>query len=445
MPIIPLLPILVSVALCLGTGLRAVCGQARPAASKATAAPAGIGADEERALRDLVVIARDPERATEARRAALAALTERVAALRTNDFEPLADVDTWARILADKPRGGPVAVPSSGIVSRPFEGYHFALPRDYDAARAYPLVICLHATGESGLAHIERYWRRPDAPKVIVFAPDWPDESRVRWAASSRLDRTLGIVGDVILDRFNVDRNKIFVDGAGDGGSEAWRLASYVAPLLAGLIVRGGLPADAETETPIEFTNLRHVRTLYFYDDKIHGERFAGWTALREELDNIGKGLDDSFVRVGAALDEEASPAAMAKRIAPFVGATVRDPFPVPITWRVHDNNTRRAYWIRSIDEEYALHGRPASFDAYVDRARNVIEIGSSRIRGLEIQLNDRIVDLSRRLRITVNGKVAFDGMPSRSVARLLRAAQRSGDPHDVFPWGTRIEIDGRR
>lgn len=364
--------------------------------------------------------------------------------------EPLGLVPGWWRVLGDVRAFPPQSALAGRLVSRPFAGYHVQVPRGYRADRPAPLVICLHSSGSrGGRACIERRWGRPDLQQdAIVFAPDWPHgEGEPRWSHRRYLHLTFGVLGDVILNDFNIDRNRVFVDG----GAEAWRLAAGFAHLFAGLIVRGEAPPEqidsggVAGDQPFPFANLKNTDLLYV--------RSAGKSDPLQffELQMWFEENTRRFTTVtlsDPAASAEDGERALDPAIAAFVARTRRNPYPRFIDWTVLERHVSRAYWVRSLDEaEPALEGNPTPprFQVSRDRAANRIEIDAYRIRGLGISLNDAILDLSRPVTITVNGTIVFHGQPQRSLARALRSVARSGDWTDVYPWVTRVEVPVRQ
>jgi len=389
----------------------------------------------------------------EAQRGKLKAVHACVQDLRDQGRDPMKRVFGWWSILRSRQAFPPQDDLKGRLISRSFQGYHLQVPASYDPRRAWPLVICLHpADSMNGRAYIEALWSRPDLREsAIVFAPDWPGKGRPRWSDRRYLKSLIyDMVGDPIFQEFNIDRNRIFLDGAGEGGTEAWKVASSFAYHFAGLIIRGGPPppvqaqADGAAGKPrFRYRDLGNLNVLFFYmlhmwpesEDygafKIAIQGTTRYNVFHEDLDPH---LDVTTLHMAAD--------AMAGPVLHFLKWKWRNPYPRSIDWSVKDPRTRRSYWVKSLDEEDSLDKSDLpNFQAYLDRERNLVEITSHRIRGLEVNLNDVLLDLDRPVTLTVNRRILFHGQPSRSLARLLRAVDRSGDWSDVYPWSVRIDV----
>jgi poly(3-hydroxybutyrate) depolymerase len=390
----------------------------------------------------------------EVERARMERVQRAVEAMRSPEREPLACVESWWNVLRRRRTYEPQDAIRGKLVSRPFRGYHLSVPASYDPEQPTPLVVCLHPSGAmKGRRYIETFWRRPELREsAIVFAPDWPDEEgRPRWSARRYLDLTYRVMGDVIFQQFNIDRNRIFLDGALDGGTEAWILASNYAHLFAGLIIRAGPPPESGSvsaaadvsETVFVFRDLRNLDVLFFNHPGIWDNPVARIALLRNELEENSR----RFRIVEPEGEPPAEPLAgtsdtMDPDVLDFVRTTRRDPYPRFIDWSVKERYLQRVYWVRSLDEEPSFDRRDLpNFQVFLRADENRVEIESHRILGFEVALNDLLLDLSRPVTITVNDRTVFHGRPARSLARIFANVARSGDWTDVFPWVVRVEV----
>ena len=393
----------------------------------------------------------------EEQRQRLTAMSDILATMRGQGRRPLTFVPSWWDVLKGRQS---FAVPErrkGHIVSRPFSGYHLSIPSTYDPTRPCPLVICLHSAREpNGLAYLETYWNTTALRETaILFAPDWPHATPPRWSRRDRLPLTLGVLGDTVFQEFNVDRNRVFLDGAGEGAIDTWQLGSSFAHLFAGLILRTASPTRHDSDSPDEtkrftFGNLKNTGVLLFKSpgdepDFTFDRHHATHELVADELvENTRACRIVELDAVQGDGDERAAPSAkrMARAVVDFLKDTVRDPYPPFVIWTVNDSNARRAYWIESLNEETIWDDpEQPNFQAFLNPQKNRIDIRSHRIRGFEIRLNDSLLDLGRPVSIVVNGSTVFLGQPARSLARLLRSVERSGDWTDVFPWVVRIEV----
>jgi len=112
-------------------------------------------------------------------------------------------------------------------------------PLNYNPDNSYPVVISLHGAGERGydnkkqLVYISDLFldstNRAKYP-CFVFAPQCPPEP-MRWSMCDRFEnpvtlpeeesRTLSLamrVFNVLMDRYSIDRNRIYITGLSQGG-----------------------------------------------------------------------------------------------------------------------------------------------------------------------------------------------------------------------------------
>ncbi len=126
--------------------------------------------------------------------------------------------------------------------------YQVYVPREYDAAKEWPLILSLHGSGESGddgmkptqvgiagsiRFHPERW------PAIAVFPQVRYRES---WAGPS------GRIGmealEATLAEFNIDNSRIYLTGLSLGGSGVWQLACENPDRFAALVPICGFVDD---------------------------------------------------------------------------------------------------------------------------------------------------------------------------------------------------------
>jgi predicted peptidase len=119
--------------------------------------------------------------------------------------------------------------------------YQVYVPRDYDPAREWPVILFLHGAGERGSDGIRQTLiglpdairRAPDRFPAIVVMPQAPADSS--WqrnsarAAMQALDETIAA--------YNTDPARVYLSGLSMGGNGAWYLAWQNADRFAALAV----------------------------------------------------------------------------------------------------------------------------------------------------------------------------------------------------------------
>lgn len=108
--------------------------------------------------------------------------------------------------------------------------YRYYLPAGYDESIAYPLVLFLHGSGESGannfnqvIVHIDGLIEKTESEyPAILVAPQLFQS--VGWSPNQPIDRTDEILARLI-DTLSVDTSRIYVTGLSMGGFGAMEYA----------------------------------------------------------------------------------------------------------------------------------------------------------------------------------------------------------------------------
>jgi len=403
----------------------------------------------------------DPE-SIAALREVQAELEEILARIRGENSEPLSAVRSWSRMFRNdefadyagrigyyKQRKCPFDV---GYGQTCEVVHQVRVPSSYRANRPTPLVLCLHPTTEDdldGVEFIRSFWStRGLRHAAIVVAPEWPDldSSDRTWSDRKALFASLGVLGRGVLPEYNVDLNRIFLDGYADSVGDVWRIAAAMADVFAGVIIRGEMPPAG-----IQLSNLTNTAVLLI---AVPGRgldpdaaralaermRHAGVTVRVAELSE-----PPSSRRLRRAFQEVEEP------VASFIDEVRRNPYPERIDWTIGDTHTRRSFFVHSTGElEAALFSgeaarRAPSYRMTVDRARNGLDFTTHRILGLGIELNDLILDLDKPVSIRVNGEEVYRAKPERKLQSVVESVLSSGDWTRIYPCRISVELPRRQ
>ncbi len=170
------------------------------------------------------------------------------------------NVGTFARVDAQSTVAGEDSVVhgATGFINKTVNvdgraaQYVVYVPRDYDPAKAWPLVLFLHGAGErgnDGLAQSEVGLGRairlaPDRFPCVVVMPQCPKD--IWWdEATDIIAATL----DATLSQYSIDRDRVYLTGLSMGGFGTWQYGARHADTFAALmpICGGGHPEDAGT------------------------------------------------------------------------------------------------------------------------------------------------------------------------------------------------------
>lgn len=126
--------------------------------------------------------------------------------------------------------------------------YLLYLPPGYGTQKkSWPLVLFLHGSGESGNDLSKVKFHGP--PKQVAAGRKFPFILVSPQAPLSGWDlQTLNALIDDLIEKFNVDKDRIYLTGLSMGGYGTWSLASESPDRFAAIapICGGGVPEDAQ-------------------------------------------------------------------------------------------------------------------------------------------------------------------------------------------------------
>jgi hypothetical protein len=121
--------------------------------------------------------------------------------------------------------------------------YQVQLPREYHHGRPFPVLVVLHQGVEKPADALARWADLAHQHGYILVAPTWAKEgARASYNYSADEHRA---VLDAIRDvqrRFNVNSDRVFLTGAGQGGDMAFDVALSHPDVFAGVIPIGAQP-----------------------------------------------------------------------------------------------------------------------------------------------------------------------------------------------------------
>jgi predicted esterase len=339
------------------------------------------------------------------------------------------------------------------------------IPADYDPLRKWPLRVQLHGgvnrpqetgtgldvEGESGPQGGARSGgapslRRRQGPnriagesQIYVYPSGWAD---AQWWQAVQVDNISRLV-DQVTRRYNVDEAQIYLTGISDGGTGAYYLAtreatrwSAVLPLNGSILVLNNREVGVDGEV---FAN-NLVNTPLFI---VNGGRDPLYPVahVQTHIDWLRKlGVPLQFSpQMNAGHDTSWWPSERAS-YEKFVHEHPRDPHPARLSWETERTDRyNRVRWLiidalgaspgetPLPDAGYFIH-RSASGRVDVERQGNVFAATTRGVRQFRLLLSPDVVDFSRPVTVTVNGRPGFEGAVTTSTATLLQWAARDND-----------------
>ena len=354
----------------------------------------------------------------------------------------------------------------------------YVVPESYRPEKATGLIVMMHGGGKGSKRDApDRYMKMADTglalgnefarSGMIAVGPSapWNEECHQRWCLPEADD----YIRDVILDfeaRFNIDPDRVVLVGHSMGGfgayhqvqrqpdrfaavlssAGAWGLAYW--PVIRGTplwMVQGA--RDAEPGKRLRHTDVAYARLAHKllaeqgipHDYREHPGTHA--------VDDARKELRFFFQRMPKVRRDPFYPHVV---VASPRGWTTRDKYEAPhnrwltiletATGRLTYDCLRSKGPPQSLDmplEDWAkwrlVHSRRELAGAMVEavnRGDNHFDVTTRNVRRFAIWLHHRMVDFARPVRVTVDGKQAFDRRVSPSLSAALRSFERRRD------WG---------
>lgn len=320
----------------------------------------------------------------------------------------------------------------------------------------WPVFFCLHGGGGNDQAvgpHswdvntrewfaqmnlTEKVWTSPG----LYIIPRMADDRQGRWYFSWNQVFIDQLTQQAIL--FNdANPDRIYLQGISEGGYAAFRLASFMADRFAGSCAMAA--AEPIDNAPVE--NLQHLAFWCSIGemDKMF-DRIGLARTYFQKLEEMKKTSPEDFKFTfdeqkgrGHGVDYQPGPAWIAKH--------TRRAVPTNFHWTVftqHEIHRNRMYWLALDKSPSSL---PLQLVANADKEKNLVTLTATDKAGkpvndlaLRLYLSDQLVDLSKPVTVTLNGKETFKGIVKPSMEALIRSTAERGDPKQVFPAQVKIQ-----
>lgn len=283
--------------------------------------------------------------------------------------------------------------------------YSILAPSAYDKGKkkSWPLVLCIPGVDETPQESLLEHWAVGELHnEVILVCPHMPADVD-DWGKLPGVG-TMLILFKAVFQEWAIDYDQVFLAGRGAGVDAALSIAGKFPELFAGVIGRTG---DVTTAKPANFSNL----PTWFSGGG------SGVTAWEKEIKEAG--WENCTV----------DPSGREDQILGWLRDTRRNGVPFQITLVPGRPFPTRAYWLEvpSGDEEGGL------VTASVNRDTNTITVDATLVPTVTLYFNDMLVDLSKPVKVVVNGVEHTDLLP-RSYRTCLKLIYRgTNDPGRVF------------
>jgi pimeloyl-ACP methyl ester carboxylesterase len=366
-----------------------------------------------------------------------------------------ASLDELVQIIRTLPPAAAEKNVPQGIAEYKTEGavYAVKLPPEYRHSRPYPVVIVLHQAGEKPSDMIHRWAEAAAENGYILLAPEWQSEGQDKYTYSEAEHVSVVNALRDLRRRFNIDEDRVFLFGLGEGGAMAFDVGLGHPDLFAGVLPMGAAP---QFHAELCWRNAQYLPFYVVYgsqgpDHEKLKDLFHNWVILRAYsqlwIDYKGRGVEWFAGEVPNMFDwmrykRRAFP--LRKLGSNGQGGQFGNEF---CTLRACDNHF---YWLSSDDIRNTkdldnwkarLRWQPAALDARIDADANKIYVNTSGVGQVTIWLGrnnkgedmidfDKPVTVQHGLSLVrpwVNRKVT----PSLEV--LLEDLAQRGDRQQLF------------
>lgn len=348
--------------------------------------------------------------------------------------------------------------------------YSVLVPEAYDPNRAWPVLVYLHGgVGRPAWTAPGEWWSDYDGvadPNRLVVIPAAWNEST--WWQESQIENLDGILRELGRE-YRLDRDRVHVIGISDGGTGAYYQAFRAPTPWASFLAFIGHPAVLSSprlgvEGQMYVSNLRN-RPLFIVNGGRDGlyptSSVEPFVALFRE-----SGVDLVYRPKPQSGHDLSWLSAERARIDSFLVATVRDPFPDRLDWETETPARGRFAWVTieaigtvpgeaHVPERNGLKvsGRRGDYVAFphrlpsgrieIRKAGNDVRVRTEGVARFRLLISPSDFDLTRAIRVEVNGEVRFDDRVVPSARTLLRWAQADGDPEMLFVSEIELDLTG--
>jgi predicted esterase len=366
-----------------------------------------------------------------------------------------ASLDELVQIIRTLPPSAAEKTLPEGVAEYKTEGatYLVQLPPEYRHTRPYPVLIVLHQAGEKPRAMLNNWKESAAENGYIVVAPEWQGGLNNNYNYS---EAEHAVVLNTLRDlrrRFNTDEDRVFLFGAGEGGSMAFDVGLGHPDLFAGV-----LPMGAGPQYHAEVC-WRNAQYLPFYI--VHGAQgpdgdklkdlFKNWVIFRHYpsfwIDYKGRGVEWFGGELPNMFDwmrGKRREFHLRQIGSSGGGGSFGNEF---CTQRHGDNHF---YWLScEIDDRYVksmenwkarLRVPPAALDARIDYQNNTIYVHTQGIRQVTVWLGrnskgEDMIDFEKTVNVYRNN--GLDRPANRKVTPsldvLLEDFAQRGDRQQLF------------
>ena len=353
------------------------------------------------------------------------------------------EAEVYAQEMWKKAQEQHKAVHHSMWEARQMQAGEWIMPFDVRVYGEMPidgrsLYISMHGGGNTTKEVNDQQWRnqmtlyRPT--EGVYIAPRAAVDDWNMWFRP-HIDTLFTKLIQCAVYELGVNPNKVYLLGYSAGGDGAYRMAPRMADYWAAASMMAGHPGEA---SPVNLRNIGFMVWMGEQDVAYNRNRLAveygAWLDSLQGTDTDGYVHKTTIVKGCGHWMNRADTASIA-----WMSEFERNPYPEHIVWRQEESNLRDCFYNLSIPREEMAKGR----ELRISYEKNTIHILHSDYKTFFVHLNDHLVNLSKPITITLNGKRIFKGKLPRKASHIDASIEKRMDVAYVFP--TLIEVQGEK
>jgi poly(3-hydroxybutyrate) depolymerase len=285
------------------------------------------------------------------------------------------------------------------------------------------LWISMHGGGGAPTAVNDQQWQNQitlyQPEEGIYIAPRAPTDTWDLWH-QSHIDPMFQQLIDDQVALHGVNPNKVYIMGYSAGGDGCWQLAPRMADRWAAAAMMAGHPGDASL---LPLRDLPFAIFVGGEDAAYNRNKLDAQKA--QELDQLEKDDPGGYIHMSRVY--EGLPHWMKLKDAeavPWMAKFERTTWPAKVVWVQDDVTHDRFYWLGLSDIKEAKAGQKV---VAVAKGQEITLDGDV-APGFELRLSDKLLDLDQPVKVTVNGKTAFEGQAPRTAGAVYESLQQRAD-----------------
>lgn len=313
--------------------------------------------------------------------------------------------------------------------------YYVSIPKGYkvDLAKCYPVILYLRESTDvpdrklirTIKDELEAVFNDPEITNnAIILCPVGPNGRKKNtyvdasgdWEELDPGRKSAFVCIRIFLERMVFDRGRVFVYGNGRNGLSALRFATWYPSFFAGAIA-----VDAPLE-PMFTENAGNTHFLYINTSENaadNAKQAAEWAKTFNSDERISISVVDDSGTARALTDTGK------EAIRTIINREPKNTAPERVLLKALDLEFSSNNWLQIIDMNNSSTMKIGDenipfVDATVNKEANSFIVKTNRVGQFTLYLNDKIIDMDKKITVMVNGKKRWEGTKERNLDLML-------------------------